>query len=70
MLRASLFVVGISVSLPAFSQLTARLKLGEEFIKRDLEDAALSTLLPVANGAFETPEQPAAAALLPKVRAP
>ena len=42
-----------------------RLKLGEEFIKRDLEDAARTTLLPVAKGAFETPEQPAAAALLP-----
>ncbi|MCE3250525.1 MAG: hypothetical protein K0R41_4350 [Geminicoccaceae bacterium] len=49
---------------------SSRLKLGEEFIKRDFEDAARSTLLPVANGAFETPEQPAAAALLPKVRAP
>jgi hypothetical protein len=46
-----------------------RLKLGEEFIKRDLEDAARGTLLPVAKGAFETPEQPAAAALLPKARA-
>jgi hypothetical protein len=45
-----------------------RLKLGEEFIKRDLEDAARTTLLPVANGAFETPEQPAAAALLPEAR--
>jgi hypothetical protein len=49
---------------------SSRLKLGAEFIQRDLEDAARSTLLPVANGAFETPEQPAAAALLPKVRAP
>jgi tetratricopeptide (TPR) repeat protein len=46
-----------------------RLKLGEEFIKRDLDDAARDTLLPVANGPFETPEQPAAAALLPKARA-
>jgi hypothetical protein len=45
-----------------------RLKLGEEFIKRDLKDAARDTLLPVANGPFETPEQPAAAALLPKAR--
>jgi hypothetical protein len=45
-----------------------RLKLGEEFIKRDLEDAARTMLLPVANGAFETPEQPAAAALLPEAR--
>ena len=42
---------------------------GEEFIKRDLEDAARNTLLPVAKGAFDTPEQPAAAALLPKERA-
>jgi hypothetical protein len=41
-----------------------RLKLGEEFIKRDLQDAARNTLLPVANGPFKTPEQPAAAALL------
>jgi hypothetical protein len=47
----------------------SRLKLGKEFIERDLEDAARSTLLPVANGAFETPEQSAAAALLPKARA-
>jgi hypothetical protein len=46
-----------------------RLKLGQEFIKRDLKDAARDTLLPVANGPFETPEQPAAAALLPKARA-
>jgi hypothetical protein len=45
-----------------------RLKLGQEFIKGDLEDAARNTLLPVAKGAFETPEQPAAAALLPKAR--
>jgi hypothetical protein len=48
---------------------SSRLKLGKEFIERDLEDAARSTLLPVANGAFETPEQSAAAALLPKARA-
>ena len=48
---------------------TPRLKLGQEFLKRDLEDAARNTLLPVANGAFETPEQPAAAAMLPKARA-
>jgi hypothetical protein len=46
-----------------------RLKLGEEFIKRDLEDAARNTLMPVAKGAFDTPEQPAAAALLPQTRA-
>jgi hypothetical protein len=44
---------------------SSRLKFGEELIRRDLEDAARSTLLPVANGPFDTPEQPAAAALLP-----
>jgi tetratricopeptide (TPR) repeat protein len=43
---------------------SSRLKLGEEFIKRDLKDAAHETLLPVAKGPFETPEQPAAAELL------
>jgi hypothetical protein len=43
-----------------------RLKLGGELIKRDHKDAARNTLLPVANGAFDTPEQPAAAALLPE----
>jgi hypothetical protein len=48
---------------------SSRLKLGEEFVERDLEDAARDTLLPVAKGPFETPEQPAAAALLPKARA-
>jgi hypothetical protein len=41
-----------------------RLKLGTELIKRDLQDGARNTLLPVANGPFETPERPAAAALL------
>jgi tetratricopeptide (TPR) repeat protein len=46
-----------------------RLKLGEEFIKRDFKDAARNMLLPVAKGPFETPEQPAAAALLPEARA-
>jgi hypothetical protein len=46
-----------------------RLKLGEEFIERDLEDAARDMLLPVALGPFETPEQPAAAALLPEAKA-
>jgi hypothetical protein len=46
-----------------------RLKLGEEFIKRNLEDAARSTLLPVAKGPFDTPEKPAATALLPETRA-
>jgi hypothetical protein len=42
-----------------------RLELGEELVSRDLTDAARDTLLPVAKGPFETPEQPAAAALLP-----
>jgi tetratricopeptide (TPR) repeat protein len=46
-----------------------RLKLGAELIERDLEDAARTTLLPVAKGPFETPEQPAAAALLAKATA-
>jgi len=41
-----------------------RLELGEELIERDLTDEARKTLLPVAKGPFETPEQPAAAALL------
>jgi hypothetical protein len=41
-----------------------RLKLGEELVERDLGDEARKTLLPVAKGPFETPEQPAAAALL------
>jgi hypothetical protein len=45
-----------------------RLKLGEELIKRDLEDAARKVLLPVAKGPFETPEQPAAAAILSNAR--
>ncbi|MEN2749683.1 hypothetical protein [Sphingomonas sp. T9W2] len=44
-----------------------RLKLGEELVARDIDDEARSTLLPVAKGPFETPEQAAAAALLPKV---
>ena len=44
-----------------------RLKLGEELVARDIDDEARSTLLPVAMGPFETPEQAAAAALLPKV---
>jgi tetratricopeptide (TPR) repeat protein len=43
-----------------------RLKLGEELIERDLQDGARKTLLPVAKGPFETPEQSAAAALLPE----
>jgi len=46
-----------------------RLKLGEELMKRDREDAARNTLLPVANGPFDTPEKPAAAALLARERA-
>jgi hypothetical protein len=46
-----------------------RLKLGEELVERDLEDEARKTLLPVAKGPFETPEQPAAAALLPRAEA-
>jgi hypothetical protein len=46
-----------------------RLKLGEELIERDLENAARETLLPVAKGPFETPEQPAAAALLARAGA-
>jgi hypothetical protein len=48
---------------------TPRLKLGQEFIRRDLKEAARDTLLPVAKGAFDTPEKPAAAALLPEARA-
>jgi tetratricopeptide (TPR) repeat protein len=47
---------------------SSRLKLGAELIKRDLEDAARNTLLPVAYGPFETPERPAAAALLPQAK--
>jgi Flp pilus assembly protein TadD len=46
-----------------------RLKFGKELVDRDLDDEARKTLLPVAKGPFETPEQPAAAALLPKIRA-
>ena len=46
-----------------------RLKLGEELVERDLEAEARKTLLPVAKGPFETPEQPAAAALLPEAEA-
>lgn len=41
-----------------------RLKLGEELIERDLGEEARRMLLPVAKGPYETPEQPAAAALL------
>ncbi len=57
-------IVASSPAAPA-----SRLKLGEEFMKRDLEDAARETLLPVAKGAFNTPEKPAAAALLPSPKA-
>ncbi len=57
-------IVASSPSAPS-----PRLRLGEEFIKRGLEDAARDTLLPVANGPFETPEKPSAAALLPKSKA-
>ena len=45
---------------------SSRLKVGQELIKRDLKDGARNMLLPVAKGPFETPEQPAAAALLPQ----
>ncbi len=41
-----------------------RLTLGEELIARDLREEARRMLLPVAKGAFSTPEQPVAAALL------
>jgi tetratricopeptide (TPR) repeat protein len=47
----------------------SRLQLGEELIQRDLTDAARNMLLPVAQGAFDTPERPAAAALLTKASA-
>jgi tetratricopeptide (TPR) repeat protein len=43
-----------------------RLKLGRELVGRNLDAEARATLLPVARGPFATPEQPAAAALLPK----
>lgn len=42
-----------------------RLKLAGELIARDIDDEARATLLPVAKGPFDTPERPAAAALLP-----
>lgn len=44
----------------------SRLLLGKELVDRDLDSEARKTLLPVAKGPFETPEQPVAAALLPK----
>ncbi|PXA97246.1 hypothetical protein DMC47_14805 [Nostoc sp. 3335mG] len=53
-------------SAPAAS--ASRLALGKELIARDLKADARDTLLPVAHGPFDTPEQPAAAALLPKTR--
>lgn len=43
---------------------TSRLKLGRALVERDDKDGARKTLLPVAKGAFDTPEKPAAAALL------
>lgn len=43
-----------------------RVKLGAELVARDLGEEARTTLLPVAQGPFDTPERPAAAALLPK----
>ena len=43
-----------------------RLTLGKELVARNLHEDAVATLLPVAKGAFATPEQPAAAALLVK----
>jgi hypothetical protein len=54
-------------SAPAASNL--RLKLGGELVSRALESEARKTLLPVAHGPFETPEQPAAATLLSKAGA-
>ena len=44
-----------------------RLDLGEELVARDLDEEARKRLLPVAKGAFETPEKPAAQALLARV---
>ena len=41
-----------------------RLKLGEELVERELDEEARKRLLPVAKGAFDTPEQPEARALL------
>jgi hypothetical protein len=46
---------------------SVRLKLGEELIKRANIEGARNVLLPVAKGPFDTPEQPAAAALLQRV---
>lgn len=43
-----------------------RLTLGRDLVARDLDADAAATLLPVAKGAFDTPERPAAAALLSK----
>jgi hypothetical protein len=51
-------------SAPAAS--TLRLKLGTELVSRELDAEARKTLLPVANGPFQTPERPAASALLSK----
>ena len=55
-------IAKVVVSAPAAP--TARLKLGQELVKRGLKDATRITLLPVAKGPFNTPEQPTADALL------
>jgi|GEM_PF-6723876 len=57
----------VVVSAPASP--TSRLKLGQELIKRDLKDATRITLLPVAKGPFNTPEQPTADLLLKEAMA-
>jgi hypothetical protein len=45
----------------------SRLLLGEELIKRELDDEARTILLPVANGPFDSPEKPRAADLIRQV---
>lgn len=45
-----------------------RVTLGKELVQRELDAEARKTLLPVARGAFETPEQPTAIALLADTR--
>jgi hypothetical protein len=47
-----------------------RLMLGEELVRRDLDAEARKILLPVAKGAFETPEKPRAEAILPNAELP
>lgn len=47
-----------------------RVTLGKDLVARDLDADAAATLLPVARGAFDTPERHAAAALLSKVGVP